>query len=205
MDTRQQILSEALRAFSQDGYAGTSMRHLASQVGIKAASLYAHFPSKQAILEALLLTAGPNSAAAQLAGFKAMDPPFAPAQLIHDFIEKQIESWSGDEARLFRSMVSRLGAEYQPEARYLQGIKTLLLELGSLFEGWMAEGLMHRHASADVLAWTLLAPLGNLRTSFWSVEADQSDLEEGRRLARAHLALFISLHFDHNNKGVQTT
>ncbi|WP_162606298.1 TetR/AcrR family transcriptional regulator [Jiangella asiatica] len=43
-DTRERILSTAIVLFAGRGYAGTSMRHVATRVGIKAASLYAHFP-----------------------------------------------------------------------------------------------------------------------------------------------------------------
>nr|WP_281352461.1 TetR/AcrR family transcriptional regulator [Phytoactinopolyspora alkaliphila] len=37
-------MSTAIVLFAGRGYAGTSMRHVATRVGIKAASLYAHFP-----------------------------------------------------------------------------------------------------------------------------------------------------------------
>lgn len=42
--TRAQILAVAMSLFTKKGYAGTSMREIAAQVGIKAASLYSHVP-----------------------------------------------------------------------------------------------------------------------------------------------------------------
>lgn len=45
------ILKEAARLFRQKGYGGTSMRDLAEQVGMEAASLYYHIGSKEEILE----------------------------------------------------------------------------------------------------------------------------------------------------------
>ena len=53
-DTKQRILDEALRLFSQSGYDAVSVERIASAVGIKAPSLYKHFKSKQEILESIV-------------------------------------------------------------------------------------------------------------------------------------------------------
>ncbi|MGX1702178.1 TetR/AcrR family transcriptional regulator [Microbacterium sp. NPDC055357] len=42
--TRHQIMVAAIQLFTRLGYGGTSMRAIASEVGIQAASIYAHFP-----------------------------------------------------------------------------------------------------------------------------------------------------------------
>jgi AcrR family transcriptional regulator len=42
--SRSQILAVAMSLFTRKGYAGTSMREIASQVHIRAASLYSHYP-----------------------------------------------------------------------------------------------------------------------------------------------------------------
>ncbi len=51
---RQQILDAALVEFSNLGFEGTTVERIAQRVGLTKAGLYAHFPSKDAILEALL-------------------------------------------------------------------------------------------------------------------------------------------------------
>ena len=48
MHTKQRILREALRLFSQKGYDAVSVEQNANAVGIKAPSLYKHYKSKQA-------------------------------------------------------------------------------------------------------------------------------------------------------------
>ncbi|WP_172136596.1 TetR/AcrR family transcriptional regulator [Adlercreutzia sp. ZJ473] len=53
-DARERILDEALVLFSQKGYAATTVRDIASTVGVKAASLYNHFGGKQEIFDALI-------------------------------------------------------------------------------------------------------------------------------------------------------
>lgn len=51
LSRRDQIIEVALQHFSRYGYAGTSMRHLAKEVGITAAAIYRHFPSKLDLFE----------------------------------------------------------------------------------------------------------------------------------------------------------
>lgn len=54
--TQTEILEIATPLFADNGYAGVSMRQIASAVGIKAASLYYHFPDKETLyIEALAL------------------------------------------------------------------------------------------------------------------------------------------------------
>ena len=53
-DTKQKILDKALELFSSRGYDAVSVGEIAQAVGIKAPSLYNHFPSKQAIFDALV-------------------------------------------------------------------------------------------------------------------------------------------------------
>ncbi len=51
--TRGNILEAALRLFAERGYAGASMRDISSACGIKAATVYSHYPSKGHILAEL--------------------------------------------------------------------------------------------------------------------------------------------------------
>lgn len=53
-DTKKMILKKALELFSESGYDAVSVGEIARAVGIKAPSLYNHFPSKQAIFDAIV-------------------------------------------------------------------------------------------------------------------------------------------------------
>ncbi len=53
-DTRNRILGAAAALFGERGYASTSLRAIAAAVGMTPPALYWYFPSKRAILRALL-------------------------------------------------------------------------------------------------------------------------------------------------------
>jgi AcrR family transcriptional regulator len=52
---RQRILAAARQHFFTQGFRGVTMDDLAGEVGMSKKTLYAHFPSKTALLEAILL------------------------------------------------------------------------------------------------------------------------------------------------------
>lgn len=51
--TKARILASARNLFARKGYAETSLREIAEDVGIRTPSLYAHFPSKEALYAAV--------------------------------------------------------------------------------------------------------------------------------------------------------
>ena len=53
-NTKQEILAAALELFSVQGFEATAVSQIANAVGIRKASLYSHFESKQAILDVLV-------------------------------------------------------------------------------------------------------------------------------------------------------
>lgn len=55
-NTKQKIIETTLTLFSERGYDAVSVGEIAEAVGIKAPSLYNHFPSKQAIFDAIVET-----------------------------------------------------------------------------------------------------------------------------------------------------
>lgn len=52
--TKERIIYESLTLFSQRGYEGVSMRDIAASVGIKGASIYNHFHSKEKLFDAII-------------------------------------------------------------------------------------------------------------------------------------------------------
>ena len=53
-ETKEQIMEASLELFSQNGFLGTSMSDIASQLKITKGALYKHYESKQKILERII-------------------------------------------------------------------------------------------------------------------------------------------------------
>lgn len=53
-NTKAQIRAAAVDLFTANGYEKTSLREIADRVGVTKASLYYHYPSKQALLQAVV-------------------------------------------------------------------------------------------------------------------------------------------------------
>lgn len=68
--TRQAILDAALDLFAEKGYFGTTLRDIATVVGVRESALYNYFQSKEALFDALITTAREHKAE-QLAGLLA--------------------------------------------------------------------------------------------------------------------------------------
>ncbi|MET3823537.1 AcrR family transcriptional regulator [Burkholderia sp. PvR073] len=53
-ETRETLIRSAARTFGTQGYSATTMRSIADQAGIEAASIYYHFSSKEELVEAVM-------------------------------------------------------------------------------------------------------------------------------------------------------
>lgn len=60
MDRKTQIIQTAAKLFREKGYKSVTMRDLADELGIKAASLYNHIESKQEILVIIIMDIAKN-------------------------------------------------------------------------------------------------------------------------------------------------
>ncbi len=76
--TRERIVEEAFTLFAERGYHAVPVKDIAEAVGIKDASLYNHFPSKQALFDAIIereLTRARDAFALQGVMFLETDDP----------------------------------------------------------------------------------------------------------------------------------
>ena len=132
-NTKQDILEAALDLFSVQGFEATSISQIAGAVGIRKASLYSHFESKQAILDALvqdvLVQYGEHSIFARTDWEKDAEgipvTPDAAVQMIEQFQNPELAKLQTkqnytDVMQYFTGMMKRLAeggilTEYDPQ------------------------------------------------------------------------------------------
>lgn len=91
-DTRREAQRVALELFTRQGYEATSLRQIADALGINKASLYYHFPSKEAILRSLVADRGAE--AKRLLDWLDAQP-VAP-RLLEDAVLRWVDSFSAE-------------------------------------------------------------------------------------------------------------
>jgi len=100
--SKEEILELAIPLFAQSGFAGVSMRDIAKVVGINAASLYHHFPDKQALYLQAMRQAFEDKAQ----GFSAvLTATGTPEQRLEDFVHTFTKLMSNDPD--FRALLQR--------------------------------------------------------------------------------------------------
>lgn len=85
---RDEIVAAAARTFARDGYAAVGMRDVAEVVGIRGASLYHHFTSKEEILYAVCLTVTQEPVEQTL---PLLDAPGTPTQRMAALVRAHLE------------------------------------------------------------------------------------------------------------------
>jgi TetR/AcrR family transcriptional repressor of nem operon len=109
--TRERILDEAAQRLRRDGIAGTGLAPLMHGVGLTHGAFYAHFPTKQALVEAALDTAVEQTLA-------RWPNPGDPAQL-HAFIDDYLSPQHRDDPGRgcpLASLAAELGLRGTPSA-----------------------------------------------------------------------------------------
>lgn len=136
---RARILEEATHLFAAHGYRGTSMRQIASAVGLNQGSLYHYFPGKEALLFEIMNQAM-DEALAHLESMAAEKG--SPRSKVHKILTYYASYYAGRPERLtvlVREM-SSLGKEAHQRLLRKQGRYTKLFM--HLFEELLAQGAM---------------------------------------------------------------
>jgi AcrR family transcriptional regulator len=187
--TRQAILDAALDLFADKGYFGTSLRDVATKVGVRESALYNYFSGKEALFEALI-TAHRESKAELLA--PVLEGPIADGRalllhLVYAMLESFVEP---REQKLFRILMSdgiRLAKVgrinlHERMGHRRQRLNELMRRL--IKEGWL------RNGDVNVLGLAFVSPLVVWR-QMHAIDADSPIIRNPRAFARQHVDQFL--------------
>lgn len=115
-DTIKRIITAARDIFTRDGHAGLSLRKVADQAGIAVGNLTYHFPSKRALLDAMLKEALAEYVEAHLAQFEADRD--TPMEILLNVVEFYVRN-ARVSHRFFYQMWGYAGSDEQAKATVL--------------------------------------------------------------------------------------
>jgi len=186
--TRELLLDAALKLFAARGFAATTVRQIASAVGVTDAAIYFHFANKRAILQALMDETG----AALLERFDDDGDSLSerdPAEAIPAVFAGVVERFDQPRARLLTSMLLR----HEP-ARINDALSRVEAQLHPVMRAWATRGRLRSDVSPEFLVFELIAPLATLRLAMLHGEASDAQRARARDLARQHLEFFVASH-----------
>jgi AcrR family transcriptional regulator len=187
--TRQAILDAALALFADKGYFGTSLRDVATAVGVRESALYNYFPGKEALFEAIL-TAESAEKGEQLAAL--LDAPMAePQQLLESLVDFVLDRFvMPRQQQLFRILLSD-GMRLARDGRInlLERLGSSRPRLTALMQRLTDAGVL-READPDLLLMQFIGPL-----LFWrhlhAIGDNRAVIRNRRAFARAHVDQFL--------------
>jgi AcrR family transcriptional regulator len=194
-DTRRALLDASLELFSQKGFFGTTTRDIARAVGVRESALYHHFPSKEAVLTALIEEMGPGKAhrldqldlvgLAQAMGVEAV---------LRQLMNTAVSEWSSPrEVKFFRLMMSE-GLRFKDSGLFdlRKNVAYARGRIAEVFAKLSAAGLV-RPLEPETMALAFIGPLVVIRLQH---------LGSGAPDFKA-LAVELERHFSHFFRTVQ--
>ncbi len=187
--TRQAILDAALELFAQKGFFGTSLRDVASSVGVRESALYNYFPSKDALFDALI-RADQHTKLERLSPI-AEGPITDGRAVLEQLAIASLESFAAPRhQRLFRILMSdgiRLAKVgrinlYERLGDGRERLHDIMRRL--IREGWL------RAANPQVLGIAFSSPLIVWR-HLHAIDADLPMIKNPRAFARQHVDQFL--------------
>lgn len=159
---RERILSAAVQLFAQYGYHAATMRDIARISGIQAASIYYHYPSKQALLVEIMDTYMHNLNANLQ---RIMQEPLPVEQRLHEAIANHIRLHTTYKAEFFI-----IDTEIRALEEGQRGtIMALRDQYEMLLQGLLGEGIeqgMFRRVDIKVASYALIAMCTEVATWF---------------------------------------
>lgn len=188
--TRQAILDAALELFADKGFFGTSLRDVATAVGVRESALYNYFKSKEALFDALIL-AHEHTKTERMAALAEEGPIVDGRALLERYAIASVEGFlDPGEQRLFRLLMSDgirlarsgrfdLHQRFGSSRERMQALMQRLID-----DGWL------RKADPHLLMMTFAGPM-LLWRQLHAAGSDLPMIRNPRAFARQHVEQFM--------------
>lgn len=187
-DRRAEILAAAARRFAASGFHGASMKAICAEVGMSPGSIYHYFPSKEAIIAAIVAEDRAQIRREVEAAAAAPDMASALADRLLAYL-RHLEAEDGRELRLMLEVTAELArnADLADAARAAE--TGLRAAVARVLAAAQAAGRIAADRDPDLLAGLLLALADGL---VWRLAYDdRSALDAGADALAAALAALV--------------
>lgn len=192
-DRREEILAAALDLFSKHGFEATSIRQIASQVGISDPALYSHFKSKQEMLEDLFEMHGPKALYMAVEDLDLTDALKSPRKFAEDSLNKLAERWFiPAENKFFRLMLLENLTGAIPEALTLETVQRPMKVRLTVLARWLIKSGMAIDIDPEWMVLQFLSPISAIRTDV-AMNPSKHTLKSVKARLNSHLEHFIQV------------
>lgn len=191
LDRREEILAAALDLFSQHGFEATSIRQIASQVGISDPALYSHFKSKQEILAELFEIHGPKALNSAVETLDLSIAIKSPRKFAEDSLNKLAERWFiPAENKFFRLMLLENLTGTIPETLTLEAIQKPMRDRLTSVAQWLVKSDFSIKVDPDWMVSQFISPISAIRTDV-AMNPSKHTLQSVKSRLDNHLTHFI--------------
>ena len=187
--TRQAILDAALSVFAEKGYFGTSLRDIATAVGVRESALYNYFPKKEALFEALIV-ADHEYKAERLAPLLE-EPIVDVRQTLERLAMGALEAFCAPRQQQLFRMVMADGLRLAREGRInlFERMSSGLARIRDLMRRLVLEGRL-RNIDPELLVMEFMGPL-LLWRHLNAIRSDYPLIADRDAFARGHVDQFL--------------
>lgn len=173
--TRQRILDSAARVLSREGFAGAKLADIAAEAKLKVATLYYYYPSREALVEAVMVTGSEHVRQHTLAALAALPASCTPLERLCAAVESHLRFVL--EISSYTQAVIRNAGQVPGHVR--DALSQEINQYGRVWQGLVdaaAEGTPYRTRSQRKSLRLLILGGLNWTVEWWS--ADQAPLDE---------------------------
>ena len=191
--TKERLRTSALDLIADRGMAALSVRSLCRAVGIRESSFYAHFPSKDALLEDLLERAG---AEAPLRIAERLAVRRLPLRSFVEQLTAELTMlWTEPQGRKLRVLLeAEVSRDPTMRERFNARVLEMIDTVGRELQRHVHAGTLTPHAPTPVMAWALVSPIAAMRFSLFAHGTSEQHMAHGIALATALGEAWLRAH-----------
>lgn len=189
-NTKKLITEKALDYFSNNGYAGASIRQIARAVGIRESAIYNHFKSKEEIFLAILSDYKSKSLSTIILSDELLDELDNPEKFLQDFARRLVEFWNTPREKKFIRLLlmeqfTKVGQVELSVTEYVNELRAIC----RLIFSEMVKNNIAKKYDPEILAEQFTAPLFLIRTEHLSKD-EQVDIKNVYEIVSKHVSFF---------------